>query len=205
MKKWTWILLMVGLTLLVACSEDEFIYPSVLTDVALLKTDAEKRVVSLILDDGRNYGITNEDFKTTHANSYLRALATYLITDSTHAKLYSATSVAVLHDSTAVQQRDAVAALSVWQSGGFINMHLQPKTQGKISLHYWGFGIDSIADHHHYLSLHHAQNADPVSYSTDVYASLQLSQVDKILVAGDTVSMTIETFQGPKIWQFIYK
>lgn len=198
-------MLLAGLVLLGSCSEEEYVYPSVVTDIVSLKSDSLKRVMTLILDNGKQYGVNNVDFKSVYANATLRALTTYVPMDSTHATIYNATTVPVLQDSTAVLRHDPLTALSAWQSGDFINMHLQPKTQGMASHHYWGYGIDSLLSHHLCLSLHHAQNDDPVSYSTEMYVSIDLNQLGHNLESGDTVSLAIETFKGPKTWQFIYK
>lgn len=205
MRKCVWTMLLAGLVLLASCGEEEYVYPPVVTDIVSLESDSLKRVTTLILDNGRQYGVINADFKSIYANATLRALTTYIPTDSTHATIYNATTVPILQDSTAVLRHDPLTALSAWQSGDFINMHLQPKTQGMASHHYWGYGVDSRSSRHLCLSLHHAQNDDPVSYSAEMYVSIDLNQFGNKLESGDTVSLSIETFKGPKTWQFIYK
>jgi len=172
--------------------------------MATLHTDADKRIYEMYMDSGRRYWVSNSGLYANHADAYLRVLATYLPQDSLNATIYSTSTVYVLHDSTEVAQRDPVNVLSVWRGGGFINMHLQPKTQGLSSHQRWGFCIDSVAAHHHYLSLYHDQNDDKESYSTDVYASIQLSRVDSLFVQGDTLSFTIHTYRGTKTWTFQY-
>ena len=85
-------------------------------------------------------------------------------------------------------------------SGSYINLHLAPLTQG--GNHSWGFITDSIGtDGHRYLSLHHRQNGDPLSYTQETYASIPLEELDS-MTEGDSITLSIHTFKGIKTWNF---
>ena len=116
------------------------------------------------------------------------------------ATLYQMIGVHVLRDSTACAAHDPLKAIAVWKSGSYINLHLAPLTQG--GNHSWGFITDSIGtDGHRYLSLHHRQNGDPLSYTQETYASIPLEELDS-MTEGDSITLSIHTFKGIKTWNF---
>ena len=64
------------------------------------------------------------------------------------------------------------------------------------------FITDSIGtDGHRYLSLHHRQNGDPLSYTQETYASIPLEELDS-MTEGDSITLSIHTFKGIKTWNF---
>ena len=91
----------------------------------------------------------------------------------------------------------------VWHGGNYLNLQLTPKTQG--GEQQWNYRVDSVSlstgRQVHHLSLWHSQPDDPFSYSTTVYASLPLRQLEG-LQPGDSLTFTVLTFDGPKTWQF---
>ncbi len=78
-------------------------------------------------------------------------------------------------------------------------MYLSPLTQG--GKQYWGFITDSIKGGHAWVSLHHNQNADPLSYTQPTYASLPVDSI-KGIQAGDSITLRINTFNGTQTWNF---
>ena len=107
--------------------------------------------------------------------------------------------VHILRDSTAIGRKDPTGILSAWRAGRYINLHLQPKTQG--GTHYWGFTVDSVAQGTVWIGLHHKQNSDPLSYTQDLYASIPVDSI-KTALPGDSLIMTVATFNGLKTWTF---
>lgn len=191
----------VSLTLLLlffclsSCHDDDSDapYPSIITEMADCPTDDEGTMRAIVLDDDTRLTLTNPQTGLRASVTY-RALAGFTRQADRQATLYSLTAAPLLRDSTAVAVCDPVGVASLWRTGRYLNLHLLPKTQGQ-GRQAWGYIVDSIADRHAYLRLHHRQDTDPTAYSTDLYASLPLSEVD-----ADRFTLRIETFSGTREW-----
>lgn len=181
--------------LLISCHEDEA-YPSLISEFADLQSSKEGISQSFMLDDGTEYGIANPVEKLK-PNATYRMMVTYALGEDRKAWLYGLEGVYYLRDSSEVAKSDPTGVLSAWRAGKYINLHLRPT--GQEGTHHWGFCTDSLTSHHAHLSLHHDQNGDPVSYSSDVYASLPVDSI-KGISEGDTITLSIKTFKGIKTW-----
>lgn len=185
---------------LLSCSGDDAsdIYPNVVTDFAMLRTDESGTMVELTTDDERTYTLSNPQEGYDKNVSY-RAVCGF-VPDGEIATLYNATGAYLLKDSTELAyEPDPIKVTSVWQSGRFINMHLSPLTQG--GTQYWGYRIDGVGGRTTHLTLHHRQNGDPLSYTQTVYASILIDDFEAIPV-GDSLALHIETFKGEQVWTF---
>ncbi len=188
------ILLLPPFFCLSSCNDDKNdVYPSIITEMADCPTDDEGTMRAILLDDDTRLTLTNPQTGLKPSVTY-RALAGFTRQADRQATLYSLTAAPLLRDSTAVAVCDPVGVASLWRTGRYLNLHLLPKTQGQ-GRQTWGYIVDSIADRHAYLRLHHRQDTDPTAYSTDLYASLPLFEVD-----ADQFTIRIETFQGPREW-----
>lgn len=196
MKKYLTIL--AALTLCMACGDEQETYPSILTEMADAYVDAEGILYKIETDRGQSYTLTNpqQGFKP---ESIYRTLSGFVPQTDGSATLYQMKGVHILRDSTAIGRKDPTGILSAWRAGRYINLHLQPKTQG--GTHYWGFTVDSVAQGKTWIGLHHKQNSDPLSYTQDLYASIPVDSI-KAAQAGDSLIMTVATFNGLKTWTF---
>ena len=189
------------LILLVAsCSGDNAsdIYPSIVTEFAMIQTDASGAMTQLTTDDGRSFVITNPQSGFA-PNARFRVVCGYVV-DGQSVTLHHATGAYLLRDSTAVtHEPDPVKVTSVWQSGRFVNMQLAPLTQGGIQ--YWGFRTEGVSSRTHHIRLHHRQNADPLSYTQTIYASISVDSL-KSVTSGDSIALHVSTFQGEQVWTF---
>ena len=207
-----------------ACSEDDdTAYPDMLTDLVMAIGNSEGVVEAIQTDDGQRLTLENR-ITGIPANARVRSLCDYVITADGRAIAYSIAGVPVLArvpDGEGVRTAPTGVA-AVWQSGGFVNLHLLPKTQG--GLQNWAFAVDSARANSaggttHYLSLYHDQAADKLSYTGHVYASIDPDSIavgsgqpaidDGQRPAGngrwttaDSMSLTINTFSGPETWHF---
>ena len=181
--------------LLSACHGDEVApYPSIITELADCPTDAEGRLTRIVLDDDTELSVTNIQ-SGLQSNVCYRALVGYTLEEEGRAKLYSLTGAHILHDSTFIAPiSDPVNVASVWCTARYLNLHLLPKT--KDGQHSYGYVVDSVIDRHAYLRLHHRQGNDPLAYSTDVYASLPLEELNV-----DRITFRIPTFKGMHVWE----
>lgn len=182
----------------VACKNgEEEAYPSIITEMADMYTNAEGVSEKFTTDGGKTYKITNTQSKLT-PNALYRILCGY-VPSGTNATIYQAQSAYYLRDSTENAKTDPTDVKSAWRGGRYINMYLSPHTQGGIQ--YWGFITDSIKDGHAWVSLYHNQNNDPLSYSQPTYASLPVDSI-KGIQEGDIITLCINTFNGPQTWDF---
>ncbi|MCF0198421.1 MAG: hypothetical protein HUK02_03750 [Bacteroidaceae bacterium] len=179
--------------LLAACNSEEP-YPSIVSELADGVTDAQGRLTTLVTDDQRQFTFTTPQ-TDLQPNAIYRGLYGYTL-DGDRATLYSFKSAYLLGDSTIKVKRDAVNVVSAWSTPRYINLHLAPKTQG--GRHYYGYARLDSTDNHKFLQLHHRQGNDPQSYSDDVFASIAWEEMDV-----DTVTLTIQTFNGPTTWTFL--
>lgn len=206
-------LLMAGIFLLAACGkeEDDYFYPSLITEFAELQTDDTGRGVSFTTDKGMDYAI-NTPLNGLQSNAVYRVVCGYEPTGETRnslpvARLYTLENAVLLQPSeTPSTEDEPTGVAAVWRGSDYLNLQLTPKTQGGTQL--WGYRTDSIrtttsGQSYYHLSLYHRQPDDPYSYSTTIYASLPLFQVDG-LQPGDSLSFTLLTFNGHKTWRFVY-
>ena len=179
---------------LLSCSDDkdDGPYPSIVSEMADCPTNSEGTMVKIVLDNETELPLSNPQTGLKPNVTY-RALAGFAL-DNGKVRLYSLKSATLLRDSTSVAQCDPVNVTSIWRTRRYINLHLLPKTQGGEQS--WGFITDSIVGNHAYLRLHHRQGTDPISYSTDIYASLPLK-----LLEANQYTIRINTFSGTKGWE----
>ena len=185
----TSLLFLLTTLLSLSCSDDnDTPYPSIITELADCPTDAQGTMSSIVLDDDTRLTLSNPKTGLKPSVTY-RALVGYTLGNDGYATLYSAKPATLLKDSTDVGISDPTNIVSIWRTGRYINLHLLPKTQGGNQT--WGYIVERIEGQHAYLRLHHRQGSDPISYSTDQYASLPLD-----LVPATRITLRIETFQG---------
>ena len=190
----TSLLFLLTTLLSLSCSDDnDTPYPSIITELADCPTDAQGTMSSIVLDDDTRLTLSNPKTGLKSSVTY-RALVGYTLGNDGYATLYSAKPATLLKDSTDVGISDPTNIVSIWRTGRYINLHLLPKTQGGNQT--WGYLVERIEGQHAYLRLHHRQGSDPISYSTDQYASLPLDLVD-----ADRFTIRIETFQGLREWE----
>lgn len=180
-----------------SCSKEDDSYPSIITEMADMYTNAEGIGEKFTTDAGVTYTVTNGPADLA-PNALYRILCGY-VPSGNNATIYQAQSVYYLRDSTEIAKTDPTEVKSAWRAGKYINMYLSPLTQGGVQ--YWGFITDSIKDGHAWVSLYHNQNNDPLSYTQPTYASLPVDSIKEIQ-EGDIITLCINTFNGPQTWDF---
>lgn len=201
MKK-TLFLLTVLTAMICSCDDgdkDEDVYPSIITELADVDTDADGVLTKMRTDNGKSYSIVNRVSGLKESSTF-RILCGYTPVSDDKVNLLQAQLAYYLCDSTSVLSTDPTPVLSVWRAGRYINMQLAPLTQGGVQ--YWGFAVDKVEGTHTYLSLHHNQNGDPASYTKNVYASLDVNALTETS-EGDIITLTINTPKGEKTWNFV--
>ena len=200
-------LLMILVAGLVSCSnDDDTSYPSLITEMAMAYANGQGLLSHFVTDSGRDCRVSNE-IKGLDANETVRALISYVPENDSQAKVYSAQVIPVLPDATDKEPvaHDPLGVESVWLGGGFINLHLLPKSQGQKQQ--WAFLRDStctnvLGGQNHHLSLYHLQGKDPMAYSRDVYLCVAIDSVASTWTAADSITFVVHSFNGPKTWNF---
>lgn len=198
-----------GIGLLESCSNDDESFPDLITEMGVAYSDAQGRMTRFLTDSGKAYQVLNE-VKGMENNDTARVLTGYVIESSTTAKVYTAQAVPVLHNATEQELAegtyyDPTGVESAWTAGGFVNLHLTPKTQGKKQA--WAFKCDTTytntqGGQSYALSLCHRQLEDPTAYTTDIYVSVDLDSVATAFAPTDSLHFTVYSFDGPRTWHF---
>lgn len=206
-------LLILPVTFFAACSEAEEVYPDIITEFADIHTDGSGHLCDLLTDGGACYVITNTDISPHRPDTVYRAVVGFVPEMSATsplvgARIYSLVGACVLGDSTGIARHDPTGIESMWTAGSYVNMQLTAKSQGGVQ--HWGYVVDSLemagtAGRQyscHYLSVHHVQGADPLSYSRTYYCSILIPSIPQYH-SGDTLSVTVHTFNGQRSWTFL--
>lgn len=192
---------------LTSCSkDDDAAYPSLITEMVMAQADGAGQMASFTTDAGVAYTVENA-ISGMDSCSVVRCLCGYTVEDNGRAHVYTARAVPVLSDLSHLRdlRRDPTGILSAWLSGGYVNLHLTPKTQGGRQA--WGFLRDSSTVNAgggttYHLSLYHDQRDDPPAYSTDLYACIAMDSLAAApLTQADSLVLTVQTFKQPAVWQ----
>ena len=195
-----------GIVLASCSKKDDTPYPSIISDYVTVVGDDQGKVQYIIIDDGTQYSVDNE-ITGMRRGATARAVCGYVHTEQGHVRVYNILGIPLLGciPDTVPPRMDPTGIASVWASGGYVNLHLLPKTQG--GLQKWGFINDSVTTNAqggktYHLSLFHDQGEDPVSYTGHLYASIQADSVADTRQAGDSLVLYINTFDNLRSWQF---
>lgn len=215
---WLGLWLMLCLT---ACSNDEedYTYPSIVSEFADVDTDASGRLVSLLTDGGDRLSVANASAISTEGvtpDTVYRTLVQYVPlpaddgTDSRQAQLYTVQAIPAPLPLPPTDFPDGVKAdplemQSLWRGGNYLNMILLVKAQkGK---HTFCFVEDSLTvsptDGHAmlHLRLYHDAGDDVQAYTQKSYLSVPLSHYADRLSTGDSINLRIPTAKGWQEWK----
>lgn len=181
-----------------ACSDDDdYHYPSVLTELVELNVDADSLARSFTTDTGKTYGIAQGSVRTSLADTVIRCLCTYL-PETESAPLSgvssSATCEATVYKLEKVFSQPArprseftsfphspVRLISSWHSSRWLNLYLGIPTSSQ-TLHSYAFAQDSLVCDPAtgirtvYISfLHLRLGSDTDAYTEKTYFSLPLT------------------------------
>lgn len=207
----------IGLLLLaagfVSCAEkdDNYTYPSLLSEFADVSTDADGRFDYLYTDGGQKMEIVNSaeiKVEGVTADTLYRTLSRYELVGDCGVKLYSLQAIPLLYPEpqTALPdsvKADALALQSLWRGGNYLNVILQVKAQnGK---HLFRVVEDSLivspsGGRSLFLRLYHDAGNDVQAYTQKAYFSIPLSPYASVLSVGDAIVLDIPTKTGWQRW-----
>lgn len=188
---------------LIACGEDEYVYPDLITEITCLKTDANGFGVQIVTDEGASWELRegNRPAKLSPDSIY-RTLCRFEPINSQEATLYAIQSVIAPipepADNFSSIQTDPVSIQSIWRSGDYLNMILQVKM--KDQSHSFAFIEDGLEMNNDgkqtlTLTLYHDQNEDTEAYYEKTYLSVPLWHYQNKLNKGDTIVFQLNTYE----------
>lgn len=194
------------LVTLASCSKDDEPYPALITEMVMSSSNAQCMFTAFTTDDGRTFQMSN-NVKGPSPNVRWRFLCGYVKDSETTAHVYTFIHVPYLLDYANVDRprHDATGFASIWKSGGYINLHLLPMTQG--GRQGWGFLRDSThmntgGGTNYYVSLIHYQLNDVQAYTEDLFVCLDLDSISASRSAADSLFFRMNTYNGWRSWLF---
>lgn len=208
-------IIFLGLIILAACKEDDYVYPPAITEILSAQTDEAGTISRLIPDKGELLSVGNGDrFSGLVPDSVYRMIGVYELVNGADeysvAHIYSIQQV-ISYNPISIpvdeMKTDPVTVQSIWRSGGYINLILQVKLH--TGAHVFRFVENSFISTSMgfvlSLSLYHDKGGDIEAYTQRAYLSVPLSKYDGVLKVGDIISFTINTYkEGLKTYQFVY-
>jgi hypothetical protein len=168
----------------VACQDDEKDgnYPALYTDMLCVTTAEDGTLTTALLDNGEQYDVSAQGLTSDASNATLRCRASYTLNKG-RLKLHRVAHVFsdVPHPvetfyvlvggaNPDLLPRDPVKLISMWKSGGYINLHLGVLTTGN-GTHSYAFCRDAEGA---YSLLHLRPQADAESYTEHLYLSMPI-------------------------------
>lgn len=208
---------LIGLLLALLCSscndDDNYVYPSVVTEFVDAHVNSSHFIDRIINDQGETFTLENRiSAKELQADSYYRSISMYEKTDI-QTKLAKAYSLKLVFSSIPVPvekfshgiQTDPLSIQSMWRGGNYLNIVSLPKAQN--ITHGFHFIQDSVVTRGGitkvYLKLYHNQNNDLEAYEQKTYLSVPLKSYS--LQKGDSIYFRVNTYkEGLKTWKFAY-
>lgn len=200
-----------------ACSDDDYVYPDVLTEITSLKTDETGTIRYLITDDGEEWTVQSRTgLDGLVADSIYRAITMYapvnIESNEQEVKLYS-TQLTISPIPLPVEKfkeikTDPVELQSIWRGGKYLNLIVVARVKDQAhAYHFIENGITQQADGTQTLelTLYHDRNNDIEGFDRKVYLSIPLWAYDGILQKGDKIVFNLNTYkEGMTNRTFIY-
>lgn len=194
--------------------DDDYVYPSVLTELVDGYVNPSGVVESVRTDRGETFFLTNRmaAAKDMETDKTYRFLCVYEPSEETAGEalvyslkqVYASAPIPVEEFAEGIKS-DPLSMQSFWRGGDYLNMVALPKAQS--IAHRFRFVQDSIVTREGitrlYLRLYHDQNNDVEAYEQKVYLSVSLKE--SLLQQGDSVCFRVNTYdKGWETWRFAY-
>lgn len=181
----------------VSCLDDKQSFPSIKTDFLVVETNSSGMLSKVRLDDGLSYDVTAQEIKFGVPDTLLRCVASYALTEQ-NIQLYSISHIfssnpvpleKFLEDGRYTEEnlpRDPVNVISMWRSGGYINMQLGVLTTS-VASHLYAFCKDGEG---RYSLLHQRPANDMESYTQAVFLSMPVPE------GVESLTFSVNTYEG---------
>ena len=178
---WVWCIACVAVCF-VGCSsdDDEKEYPPLITDFAVVETGARGAITDVRFDNGVSYNVASQGLNFLVADTLFRCMVAYTL-DGDNIRLYNITHLFSVAPKFVTDfgksevedlPRDPVNVISMWRSGGYINMQLGILTTGG-KYHSYAFCKDKNGE---FTLLHMRPTYDEESYTETLYMSMPIPE-----------------------------
>ncbi|WP_300726931.1 NigD-like C-terminal domain-containing protein [uncultured Bacteroides sp.] len=218
MKQFLTYTLLLCMFLLEACKDDDYVYPSVVTEFIDAKTDDTGTLSHLISDKGITYRINpREGIDGLTPDSLYRTVSIFQPLEDDSAgepivQLYKGQLIlapipVAPEDFKDGVKTDPVGIQSIWKSGNYINLILEVMVKEKTHTFYFiddGMTKEDGKDIIN-IRLYHNSDDDYEAYTRRAYLSLPLQTYLQKLEAGAALRLTINTYKEGNIYrEFTY-
>ena len=217
--------MLIAIVLLAGCEADNYEsgngeYSNMRADFADAHTSNAKTLVNMMTDDGDSLVFKAPetcDWATT-PDSVFRALVFYNKVEGGQAEIIGVQQVLVPtirpHYKVKEMKTDPLSIESTWKSRNnrYLNFGLNVLTgtvDDKDARQTLGMICDTLVTgaegrQHLHLTMYHSQNNIPEYYTTRVFLSIPLKNNPYHLRSGDTVSVSVNTYEGKVLKTFVY-
>lgn len=194
---WLWCIVSSAMWFISCSTDDDKAFPSLITDFVVVETNASRVLSNVRLDNGDLYDVASQGVSAGVADTTFRCVASYTLDDS-GMMLYEATHIfsvlpvpldEFLKDGEMEAEdlpRDPVSVISMWKSGGYVNMKLGVQTTGNGS-HAYAFCEEREGV---YSLLHLRPVNDDESYTETVYLSMPIPE------GVESLTFSVNTYDG---------
>lgn len=197
------------------CKEEDYVYPSVVTEFIGAQTDNNGTISQLITDNGTIYSVLQRDgLGGLVADTLYRTISIYEpITQENSegniAQLYSCQLVLSVNplpvsDFKGNIKTDPVDIQSIWLSGEYLNMILLVQYKELSHLYHFvdeGITSDQSETQTLNLRLFHDRNNDYEAFTKQVYLSVPLKNYLQLLRKGDKIRFNLNTYKEGKTYR----
>lgn len=202
------------------CKEEDYVYPSVVTEFIGAQTNNDGTISQLVADDGTIYSVLQRDgLGGLVADTLYRTISIYEpITQENSkgnvAQLYSCQLVLSVNPLPASDfkgniKTDPVDIQSIWLSGEYLNMILLVQYKELSHLYHFvdeGITSDQSGTQTLNLRLFHDRNNDYEAFTKQVYLSVPLKNYLQLLRKGDKIRFNLNTYkEGETYREFDYQ
>lgn len=186
-----------------ACGEEEYVFPDLVTEMVCLKTDANGVGTEFITDEGTVWHLQegNRPNKLT-ADSTYRMVSRYVPLNETDAQAYSfAKTISSLpkpESEYEVIHTDPVSIQSIWRSGDYLNMVLPISVKNQeheLAFIENGISLNDDGTQTLTLTLFHDRKSDIEGFTQKFYLSIPLWHYQERLNKGDQIVLNLNTYK----------
>ncbi len=201
-----------GAFIIASCKDDEYVYPSVVTEFIDARTDNTGTLTQLISDNGEIMNVQERNgLSGLTPDTVYRTVSIYEPMEDNEVYLYSSQSVLsmipVAEDYFKEDiKTDPTDIRSIWQSGNYLNMILTPLIKDQShAFHFIDYDItEQNGQNILYLKLYHDRNNDEEAFTHEVYLSVPLWYYQDKMNTTDSVFFEINTYDGANVYKFLF-
>ena len=186
-----------------ACGEEEYVFPDLVTEMVCLQTDANGYGTHFTTDNGQTWYLHKDNQPDSlTADSTYRVVSRYAPLNETEAKAYSfyktVSSLPKPESDYETIHTDPVSIQSIWRSGDYLNMVLLISVKNQEhELSFIENGVLENADGTKTLALtlFHDRKGDVEGFNEKCYLSVPLWHYQGILDKGDQIILQLNTYK----------